>query len=127
MLFAPRCGHGWKGLSIVAFLCVALVYMGKQVVDNERNIKADLRMCYDAWTAEDDNCLKADEPIACKAQERLEFGQCKQVMRPRLITRLEDYCIQALISLLAGYVVLLIVRTIGWIAARFPCSVSSKA
>lgn len=127
MLLGPECGRGWRRLSVVLFLCAAVLCWGKQVLDSRRYVKIDLRMCYDTWIAEDDNCLKASEPIACKAQARLEFGQCKQVMRPRLRTRLGSYVIQAFLSLLAGYAILLIVRTVGWITARFPRSISSKA
>jgi hypothetical protein len=94
--------------------------MGKQVLDYGKTITNAQTLCY--LNLQDDlhRCHGAgDDPKQCTATANESYSQCFYVVSPTTKGRLEEYSIYAVIAFLAGYGVLFVIRTLGWVAAGF--------
>ena len=107
-------------MSLVAFIGVALFCFGKQVLDYGRTISNAQSICYQIYQDESGKCVDSSEGFkTCTDNASASLHQCSFVNRPTTKTRIEEYSIEALLSLFAGYLVLLLIRTLGWVAAGF--------
>ena len=105
---------------MVAFIGVALVCFGKQVLHFGRSITFSQGVCYQIYQDESAKCVDAPggfQPCADKASAAMK--ECSLATRTTMTTRLGEYLIEAALSLLAGYGALLFIRTLGWIFEGF--------
>ena len=91
---------------------------GKQMLDYGKTISASQRVCIQTYLDQEDKCSGEGER-ACRDKVLDNEGQCMQIYSPTKHGRLEEYALEAVASLVIGYLVLLTIRTIGWIAAGF--------
>lgn len=94
--------------------------MGKQMLAYGMGLSEAQEVCYQVYQDESGRCKDANEGVkACMDKASESRRECSDAHRPPRDVQLEEYAIQAVISLAIGYLVLLTIRTIGWIAAGF--------
>lgn len=88
------------------------------MLDYGKTISASQGICVQTFLDQEAKCSGEGER-ACRDKVRDNEYQCFQIYSPTRHGRLEEYALEAMASLVIGYLVLLTIRTIGWIAAGF--------
>lgn len=119
MRIAPPCGEGWRRLSIVVFVIVSFCCLGEQVLSYGKVINNGQFVCANTMSAAKAECRSGKDWDSCSAKADDDYYRCFAAVTPKGRDRAEEFAVEAAIALLAGYVSLFAVRTIGWVAAGF--------
>lgn len=115
---APDCSEGFKRLAIVVGIIAFVLTTASGFNQHSHRIDHGRSTCFDLHyegniKREEFNTEK--EFIMAKARNKLEEQDCLSIYKMNS----HDWIIMLLASLTAGYLVVLSIRTIGWVFAGF--------
>jgi uncharacterized protein involved in cysteine biosynthesis len=125
MRLTPACGEGWRRLSVVLSVLLAILSFGWFMQQYNTHLARLHDGCEQLVRWQKNHCLISDEGDACYKSAETLFSKCVLDAYPSVVQRLPEWGLRALYSLAVAVVVLYLIQLIGWIAAGFRQSKSA--
>jgi hypothetical protein len=119
MRFVPRCGEGWRRLSLIVLTIVTICSFVWLVGRYNAALADNATFCRNVVTEGRKLCTRADNVMSCLHNYGEISADCDERANPPIGRRIPSWTFRLIYAALIGYMSLLLVRSIGWVTGGF--------
>jgi len=122
MRLLPRCGEGFRRLSILLAILTFIVLFVRWYRDDLRNIEKNHQMCYTDFALQQQDCNEAtghSDPQTCFDKADKKCAECIKNMSRTWSVVFTYWGLYAIGGLFGAYITILATRSIGWVVLGF--------